>query len=155
MMPAQRPHRSRQDYGTPQEFIAAVEARWGSLTYDLAASADNAKASQYFTEQDDALTQPWGCEGVLWLNPPFKNIAHWGARCHRWIDERHDGDSLLLFLTPASVGSNWFAEHVHGHAMVYALSPRLTFEGCKDPYPKDCILSVYGTQPGFECWRWK
>jgi hypothetical protein len=46
-------------------------------------------------------------------------------------------------------------EYVWREAHVYALSPRLTFKGEKWPYPKDCMLSVFGEQPGFEVWRWK
>ncbi len=40
--------------------------------------------------------------------------------------------------------------------MVLGLSPRLTFEGTKDPYPKDLMLSVFGYgMNGFDTWRWK
>ena len=41
-VPIQKPGRSRQDYGTPPEFLAAVVARFGPLAFDLAASRDNA-----------------------------------------------------------------------------------------------------------------
>ena len=39
--------------------------------------------------------------------------------------------------------------------MVLGLSPRLTFEGTDDPYPKDLMLSVFGYGlSGFGTWRW-
>lgn len=41
--PIQKPGRSKQDYGTPWEFIRAVERRWGKLHVDLAAHSENAK----------------------------------------------------------------------------------------------------------------
>lgn len=41
-------------------------------------------------------------------------------------------------------------------AMVLGLSPRLTFKGEKDPYPKDLMLSVYGqAYSGFDTWNWR
>lgn len=37
----------------------------------------------------------------------------------------------------------------------FALSPRLTFEGTTDPYPKDLMLSVFSAGVhGFDSWRW-
>lgn len=152
-MPAQRPGRSKQDYGTPSDLLAAVEQRFGDITVDLAASRENAVVSSFFDEREDALAQDWtALRGVLWLNPPFAKIAPWAAKCVASVGR----DRTIVMLTPASVGAGWFAAHVHGSALVLALSPRLTFVGCDAPYPKDCMLSVYGAHaPGFDVWRWK
>lgn len=147
--------KSKQDYATPWGFIRACEKTYGPITFDLAASAENSKApaDHFFDKEDDSLIQPWHTiPGILWLNPPFDRIAPWADKCFR--------ESLLgakiFFLTPASVGSNWFRDHVHRRAMVLALNGRITFEGAKDPYPKDCILSVYGIErPGFDVWDWQ
>ncbi len=148
--------RSRQDYETPWEFIKAVENRFGKLTIDLAASFSNCKADAFFNEKQNSLSDAvqWSnFNGLLWLNPPFDNIAPWAKKC---AEESAKG-ARILFLTPASVGSNWFAEHVYGQAKVLALRPRLSFDG-NQPYPKDCILSYFtpGVEnPKFECWKWK
>jgi phage N-6-adenine-methyltransferase len=155
-MPVQKPGKSKQDYGTPLEFIRAVEARFGPLVCDLAASAENAKAPLYCDIERDSLTVSWSTEhptGNLWLNPEFADIDPWAAKCAEESTKRH---GLILLLTPASVGSNWFAKHVNRKAMVLGLSPRLQFEGTTAPYPKDLMLSVFGMGlSGFDCWRWK
>jgi phage N-6-adenine-methyltransferase len=146
---------SKQDYATPDDFIAAAVARYGPIAFDLAASQSNTKAARFFCEADDSLSQTWSeLDGNLWLNPPFDNIAPWAAKCSRWATAPFRRPGLVLFLTPASVGSNWFAEHVHGAALVLALTGRLSFDG-KAPYPKDCMLSVFGEAPGFDIWRWR
>lgn len=165
VMPEQKPGRSKQDYGTPADFIAAVEERWGKLAFDLAADESNAKAKRFWTEEDDSLSD--ACEWnaiapgkLLWLNPPFGNIGPWAAKCAEYAALARarrtalDKKGRLLFLTPASVGANWYAAHVHDQARVVFLNGRLCFDG-KDPYPKDCMLSVFGEPPGFEIWRWK
>jgi phage N-6-adenine-methyltransferase len=153
--PAQKPGRSRQDYGTPISFIHAVENRFGGpITWDLAAHADNAKCANYYDQRQDSLAQDWTqLRGNLWLNPPFADIEPWARKCK---ESRVEGRRIFL-LTPASVGSLWFAEHVHGHALVLGLCPRLRFEGAKDDYPRDLILSVYSAHMriGFEVWKWK
>ena len=146
--------KSKQDYGTPPAFISAVEARFGALTFDLACTHENAKAPNgYYHPEHDALTQDWReLRGNLWLNPPFANIEPWAKKCAL---EGADRKGLLFLLTPASIGTDWFARHVQGNAVVLGLSPRLQFEGTTDPYPKDLMLSVFGYGlTGFGVWRW-
>ncbi len=148
---------SKQDYATPPEFIEAVERRFGPIAFDLAAHAGNAKAAQWYGPggvAEDALSEDWTkLEGNLWLNPEFANIAPWAAKCAESRGFRWDTRRIFL-LTPASVGAVWFSEYVHGHALVLGLVGRLCFDG-KSPYPKDCILSVFGEAPGFDVWVWR
>lgn len=146
-------HRSFQSYETPLELIAAIEKRFGKLSVDLAATKENAKAPVWIPKERDSLTVNWHeFKGLCFLNPEFNNIAPWARKCR---DESNMG-AHILFLVPASVGSNWFAEFVNRHALVMFLRPRLSFDG-KNSYPKDIMLCEFGpdTNPGFECWKWK
>lgn len=159
-MPAQKPGASKQDYETPREFLDAVEARFGPLHVDLAARDDNAKAPKWITPEQDSLSVRWAHRFPrhrAWLNPEFARIDPWAAKCAKEARSEESPMGIYIFmLTPASVGANWFANHVHGKAMVYALSPRLTFVGETQAYPKDCVLSVFGYGvAGFDVWRWK
>lgn len=145
---------SRQDYETPLDFISAVKGRFGPLEADLAATKENTKANMFITPEQDSLLPKWEwslLDGNLWLNPPYSNIAPWARKCHIQSSK----GAKILFLVPASVGSEWFRRSVFNSALVLFLSPRLKFVGAKDPYPKDCILCCYGWPAGFECWRWK
>jgi phage N-6-adenine-methyltransferase len=150
--------KSKQDVGTPWEFVRAVEAKWGPMVGDLACTTKNKKAPKgfFFDEGEDALAEDWALRfptGNLWLNPPFGDIGPWAERC-AYHGSRRDG--LIFLLTPASIGTDWFAEHVFGNALVLGVRPRLTFEGSVDPYPKDLCLSIFGRATGgFALWRWK
>lgn len=154
-MPKQSRTTSRQDYETPPELLAAVERRFGRLHVDLAARADNAKAPIFAPPERDSLSLSWAREFAgkrCWLNPPFANIDPWAEKCA----SASSAGLHIVMLTPASIGANWFAEHVHGKAVVLALSPRITFVGATDPYPKDCMLSIFGLGvAGFDVWRWR
>lgn len=155
--PRQKPGRSKQDYGTPWAFIHAVERRFGALFVDLAAHGpSNAKAPNYITPLQDSLTFDWTqyASRIAWLNPEFADIAPWAAKCAAHASVFAGFGGRILMLTPASIGSEWFEAHVHRKALVIGLRPRLTFEGTKDPYPKDLMLSVFGETPGFDTWRW-
>jgi phage N-6-adenine-methyltransferase len=158
--PQQKPGRSRQDYSTPPEFLEAVRKRLNIEDFDcdLAASFENAVTPRHYTRHEDALVQPWTIgRGWNWLNPPFSGIGPWVKKA--WGQSTLFGVSTAV-LIPAAVGSNWWREWVHQKAVVLFLNPRLTFVGCKDPYPKDCALLLYSPAPyyaakQYEVWTWK
>jgi phage N-6-adenine-methyltransferase len=162
-MPRQKPHRSVQDYATPRRFLAAVEARFGRIIWDLAAHAGNSVCGDRYygpgsKYAENSLDRAWEClpVGLLWLNPPFERLAPWADKC----SESAEFGARVAMLVPAAVGSNWFAKHVEGQALVLPLRPRLVFVGATDPYPKDLMLVVYDRDQhgdpitGFETWRW-
>ncbi len=158
-MPKQSPGRSKQNYGTPLDFMAAIARRLDieEFAFDFAADEFNTKAPYFFEEKDDALVQRWAPDLIkpeewAWCNPPYGNIGPWAEKCMKFGYERN-----VALLVPASIGSNWFRDFVDGDALVLALNGRLTFEGCTAPYPKDVICCLYGPgiDPAFEVWDWR
>lgn len=147
---------SKQTYGTPLDFLEAVTKRFGFIDVDLAADVENRVTTEFYGEEDDSLSKPWADDhptGNLWLNPPYGDIAKWAEKCRKESKQRR---GLIHLLVPASIGAKWFARDVKKHAMVLALTPRLTFAGCTTPYPRDCILAVYGYGfRGFDMWNWR
>jgi hypothetical protein len=158
-MPEQKPGRSVQEVGTPTEFLLAVEDKLGrDIGWDLAADANNHVVAKWFGPGspvgEDSFRTTWHLiDRLLWLNPPYANIGDWAKKC---AQEGSLGAHVAM-LIPAAIGTNYFREWVYPYARVYALSPRLTFVGHTQSYPKDLILCEYGpnVSPGFECWRWK
>lgn len=163
-MPQQRPGRSKQNVGTPPALLLAVrELLGGELTWDLAATAKNTVAPRYLGRGSpagaNALAASWhrlprAAADWIWLNPPFGDIAPWAAKCaaEAWLG------AAIALLVPASVGAEWYGAYVHGKAEPLALTPRVTFVGHTQPYPKDLLLCVY--RPGavgaeLRPWRWK
>jgi phage N-6-adenine-methyltransferase len=144
---------SKQDYETPPALLRSVEARFGKLAWDLAATDENAKAQRYYTPAQDSLASNWSeISGVAWCNPPFDPIAPWLKKAASVRDRA----GWTLVLAPAAVGSEWFAEHVERKAYVLTLRPRVAFVGMKDGYPRDLMIAAYGYGlSGFETWRWQ
>lgn len=169
-MPRQKPGRSRQCYVTPPEFIKAVEARFGVLDFDLAATDKNAKATSYFTKRQNALKRQWifktwpclAADGYLqkpswrfWLNPPYAHLSPWFKKC---VDEqRRLTTGSFIVLVPASVGSDWFRKYVWNVASVYFLDGRICFIP-NEPYPKDLMLCIYRNRRrkvSMNIWEWQ
>lgn len=150
---------SSGDIWTPWEFIRAVEARFGPIAVDLAASGpQSAKASRWITPEEDSLKQDWAVllnGGLGWDNCPYGNITPW-ARYHA------EAQAHTLLLTPASIGANWFWDWIWPNAVVYSVG-RMVFDNCFDKdgnlvttnYPKDLILSEFGTGDCKRLERWK
>ncbi len=156
-MPAQQPATSEQVVQTDPLFMRAVERTFGTIHVDLAATRENTQAPVFISKEVDSLSQNWTMlctkpHTRMWLNPEFSDIGAWAKKCSETVLE--DGGVILL-LTPASVGANWFRDYVAEKARVLFLNGRLKFVGHKQPYPKDCILSVYGVPVGYRVWSWK
>jgi site-specific DNA-methyltransferase (adenine-specific) len=162
--PTVKRFKSVQVVSTPWAFIRAVERKFGPLVVDLAATAENAKCARFITPEIDTFTQDWTQwlqGGLGWLNPMKK----WVELCAR---QRQNGAEFVV-LTPASVSTNWFWDHVQPYATVYCVTPRLVFadnyqldpskpnygELITDPYPKDLMLSHYCPKPSRELQRWR
>lgn len=146
--------KSTTEVQTPPEFLAACYRRFkiSTFTWDLAATDANTVAPFHFTPDQDALSQDWDeCGGWLWLNPPYANITPWVAKASACRE------SNIAMLVPASVGANWWRQHVDGKAHVLLLNGRIKFVGHKDGFPKDLALLLFTPfiKGGYEVWDWK
>ena len=150
---------NNQDCETPRDFIAAVEAKFGPIAWDLAAQANTCKARDplaYFDRAHDSLIQDWAACGTLgrtWLNPPFANLKPWLVKAHacRAI-------SAPLVLLPASVCTEYFDAFVRWRAMVYEVTPRPFAREVRDVILADfrevpAVLPGGGVERRF--WRWQ
>ena len=158
-MPRQKPGKSKQDVQTPPELLRAIERVFGvgGWVIDLAANEHNSVSLQWlgpgaYDPYENSLAVNWSMwSGDAFLNPPYADISPWVQKC---LNTKRAG--RIFALVPAAVGSNWYREYVDGSAHVVALSPRVTFVGHRDPYPKDLILAIYSAvRGGFSTWRWK
>jgi hypothetical protein len=166
-VPRQKPGKSRQDYETPPELLAAVEARFGQkLTIDLAARNDNAKAPTWITPEMNSLSKDtdWGKligpKGLAWLNPEFSKITPWAKKCAEYGQQGYK----ILLLTPLTT-ANWCTHWIKPYARVLGLNPRVTFVGEDHCYIKDLQIACFGfgkwsdkvfyPKVGFEYWNWQ
>lgn len=173
--PNSDPGRGEQNFRTPPDFLRACERKFGvKITFDLACTREDTvvdlveaafggpmhvegSCGMYYPNTD-ALVSAWPhmpAGAVAWCNPPY---ARSSAFARVASESKH---CRTLMLVPASVGTAWFAEYVHPHALVVFLRPRLTFlqpDGTVMPAPinRDLMLCAYGWPPGVvvcEDWR--
>lgn len=166
-----------QDYSTPRVFLDAVEARWGKIVLDCAAHDRNhvcpnwlgpgGLAPDALSSRLDGITGVPG-DGLRWLNPPFAHIAPWA----KWLArETAAATCVSAMLVPASVGANWYWDHVHENALTLSVG-RMGFvfrdgaheapacfdsKGKPTPFQKDLMLCVFGVgqKAEFKRWQWR
>ena len=59
----------KQDWETPGSIFDPLDKEF-FFTLDVCASAENSKVAQYFSAEDDGLSQPWYTD-ICWMNPPY------------------------------------------------------------------------------------
>jgi len=152
-------NQTKQDYETPDDFFKIISNRF-NFQFDLAAHAGNKKCLNFFSPENDgdgALVRDWPKKKWNWLNPPFKEISHgWAQQCY--IESLLGAQTVML--TPLC-SANWVYDWVYEKAVMVALKGRLKFKGCKDVYPKDCMISIYfnpekyTAEKWFHIWDWR
>lgn len=129
------------DGGTCWELIRAVEKQWGELGVDLAAVAENAKAPEFISPEENSLAIDWterlkGRRG--WLNPPFtsERITPWIDKC---VAESKRGARIIL-LAPVELDQHWWWSNIKLYSATYVLVPQMTADGV----PTTMALSTFG-----------
>lgn len=131
----------KQDWATPWELFRSWDITHGPFNLDVCATEENAKCDQYFSPQENGLSQPWG--GVCWMNPPYgRDIKNWVAKA---VSEVKAGRaSRVVCLLPARTDTAWWHENVIAAAAeIIFLRGRIKFEGAKHSAPFPSALVIF------------
>lgn len=109
-------------WATPPEIFAPLHAEFG-FTLDPCATAETAKCSTFFTEEDNGLEQPW-CGHRVFMNPPYGREIYAWTRKARVEQER---GVLVVGLLPASTDLSWWHDDIIGRAEVRYIRGRVRF----------------------------
>lgn len=147
------------EWYTPLKYIEAARDALGDIDLDPASSEfgqSRVQAAQYFTVENDGLTQPW--YGSVWLNPPYSQplIQQFIEKLiHEYRSARVDSAILLVH---NYTDTRWFhIAEAEAEAICFTLG-RIKFEGADgsvaSPTQGQAFL-YYGPQPGMFYERFK
>lgn len=115
---------NKMDWETPQELFEQLDHKY-NFDIDVAASCENAKLSNYFTIDDDALSKEW--YGNVFCNPPYgRQLGKWLAKA--WQEHQRDPNRVIVFLIPARTDTSYWHDYIFGKADIDFLRGRLYFE---------------------------
>jgi site-specific DNA-methyltransferase (adenine-specific) len=129
-----------EDWATPQDFFYKLNASF-QFQLDACASVENAKCSQFYTKDDDALAQSWHWAKSVWMNPPYgRTIGSWMQKAY---NESLKG-CIVVCLVHARTDTRWWHDWVKDKAQVWFDKGRLKFGGSKNSAPFPSAVIVYG-----------
>jgi len=131
------------EWATPRPLFAELESEFGPFDLDAAATAENAKASRYFTLTDDGLSQQW--TGRVWLNAPYgREVGQWLRKAAHSAQE----GATVVALVPARPDTAWWRDATATASLVRMLPGRLRFGAGDMPAPFPSAVLVFGSLPG-------
>lgn len=146
------PAAAKSTWATPAHIITQVEGLLGEpIVFDLCAEHATAKASDYFTAQDDALAQDWrqldDSQGYLWMNPPFGKKG----MITPWVEKAFKSRKKIAALVPGNTDASWFHDWVlrRGVQKVFVRG-RISFEMGGKPQSGNVaptIIAIMGWPP--------
>lgn len=128
-----------EKWATPQDFFDKLNDEF-HFTLDAAASPNNAKCANYFTEEQDGLVQSWGGHTV-WCNPPYcRKTGLWVKKAY---EEHQRTGCTVVMLLPSRTDVRWFHDYILGKAEIRFIKGRLKFGGNKNSAPFPSIVVIY------------
>jgi phage N-6-adenine-methyltransferase len=121
---------------TPDWLFDTLNEEFG-FELDAAASEENARCNEFYTEAMNGLICPW--RGVVWCNPPYgQELSHWVAKAH----QESMGGATVVMLLPASTDTHWFHDYCL-KAEVRFIRGRLRFKGQPSTAPFGSMIVVF------------
>lgn len=111
------------EWATPKDLFNKLNAVY-NFTLDPCATAENRKCWKYFDENDDGLTQDWSNE-VVFVNPPYSNVAGWVAKCY---NESLNNKAICVLLIPARTDTKWFHKYCLNADLIQFVKGRVKFD---------------------------
>lgn len=123
------------DWATPQDFFDKYNAVFDFET-DVCASTGNAKCDNYFTAEQDGLSQEW--RGICWMNPPY------GRTIKEWMRKAYESSltgATVVCLVPARTDTAWWHDFA-AKGEIEFIRGRLKFGGHKNsaPFPSAVVV---------------
>lgn len=133
---------------TPPEVLEPIYEHFGEIGLDPCSDTREPHtvwAKQHYWRRwnrggDNGLSESWDNHGLVYVNPPFSNVAPWAEKAAK------EGDEVIL-LVPCRTGAVWWQTWVAPADVILFWKGRLTFVGAKNTAPFHCALVYWGTRP--------
>ena len=134
----------RPDWCTPQSLVDLLW-EFGPVHLDPCSNGNSTiNALIEWTKADDGLKPTWGCDGLVYVNPPYgREIRPWVEKCS--AEAKAGAEIIGLF--PSRTDSKWFQNNVLTCDLLLLWRGRLRFQGAPSSAPFPSVLAYWGRQP--------
>lgn len=106
------------------------------LNWDACASKENAKLPNYWTKEEDALSQDWKGKNI-WMNPPY------GRDIGKWTEKARLSGAFVVGLLPVRSCTKWWHRDVVTDADLLFIKGRIRFDGATNCAPFPSVLAIW------------
>lgn len=134
------------DWATPQGFYDKLNKTFGPFTLDPCSNGQNNKTDNYFTQEQDGLSQDWSGNKVF-MNPPYgRSIKDWLRKAYM---EGQKPNTTVVCLIPARTDTKYWHDYVMKAQAVYFVKGRLKFGDSNNsaPFPSAVIVFTSALSP--------
>jgi len=117
------------EWATPTPLFQVIDAAYGPIEIDLAATEENSKCNLFFDKELDTFKQDWGACGIGFLNPDYSRGVIDRFMKKTFTETRKKGTRVVI-LIPLAGDTDWFDRYVmHGAAVTHLVHGRVGFVG--------------------------
>lgn len=115
---------------TPDALYWGINAKFGPFTLDLFTDGQNSKCPNYYTAEDNALTQDWSEKlkelgGAAYGNPPYSRATYHGKQAvtgmvhiMEYAKSMREKGGRYVFLLKAATSETWWPEYADHVAFI-------------------------------------
>lgn len=126
-------------WSTPQDLFNELDNEF-HFTLDVCADEYNHKCDNYYTKEQDGLSQAW--IGTVWCNPPYgRGIGQWVRRA---LFASVAGNTVVMLL-PARTDTKWFHDYIYkrDNVEIRFIKGRLKFGGSQNSAPFPSMIVIF------------
>jgi len=131
----------KDEYGTPKIIMEKIKMKYNvNPKLDVCASKENTKCINFFSNEDDALTQQW--QHDFFMNPPYSRVKEFMKYAYGQHLKHNVTGTVLVY---SKTDTKWWHEFVEEKAEVHFIPRRIHFEVSgigtinSAPYPS-CVI---------------
>lgn len=125
-------------WATPQFFFDKLNKTF-KFTLDPCALPSSAKCENYYTPEDDGLSQNWG-GNIVFMNPPYSEVKTWLEKAY---EESKKPNTTVVSLVPSRTDTRWWHDYAMKGEIIF-VKGRLKFGDSKNSAPFPSAVVVMG-----------
>lgn len=126
------------EWATPQHIFDELDNEFG-FDLDACANESNHKCENYYSIEQDGLSQNWAGHRVF-CNPPYSNIAKWVEKA---FYETKSKNTLVVLLIPSRTDTKYFQNYIYNRSEIRFIKGRLKFGNSKNSAPFPSMIVIF------------
>ena len=126
------------EWETPQHIFDELDSEFG-FDLDVCANESNHKCENYYSIEQDGLSQDWAGHRVF-CNPPYSNIAELVEKA---FYETKNKNTLVVLLIPSRTDTKYFQNYIYNRSEIRFIKGRLKFGNSKNSAPFPSMIVIF------------